>query len=427
MSLPMVAVVGRPNTGKSTLINRMASKPEAITHAMPGVTRDRKYIQLEWEGKDFTIIDTGGIEFAKDQTLTVSIKQQAEIAVEEAEVIIFLVDYKEGPQPDDEEIALYLKKQNKKVFLTINKVDSAEKLAVASAEFYKLGLGEPFAISALHGLGIADLLDDVAAGLPDAVRVDVDSVAVAIVGRPNAGKSSITNKLLGFERTIVSEIPGTTRDAVDSLVEVEGDKWTFIDTAGIKRKKGEDLDYYGLVRALRSIDRASICLLVIDSSEGVTEQDQKLAEMILSRGSACIIVLNKWDLMDEQSIERLKSQTMRKLRFIDYSPILATSALKGSGIDKIFPMLKTLSESYFKRIATSQLNRLVQELPVGSLPVKKEVKIKYATQAATGPPVFTFFVNDPVAAKKIRRYVENKIRETFTFLGTPVIIKFKKK
>jgi GTP-binding protein len=290
-----------------------------------------------------------------------------------------------------------------------------------------LGLGEPFSISALHGLGIADLLDSVAACLPEAVRVEEDSVAIAIIGRPNAGKSSITNKILGFERTIVSEIPGTTRDAVDSLVEVEGERWTFIDTAGIKRKKGEDLDYYGMVRALRSIDRASICLLLIDSSEGVTEQDQKLADMILSRGSACIIVLNKWDLMDEETIDRLKRQTMRKLRFLDFSPILATSAITGEGLNKIFPMLKTLSESYFRRVKTPQLNRFIRELPVGSLPVKKEVKIKYITQTSTGPPSFVVFVNDPKAAKKIQRYIENKLREAFTFLGTPVIIKFKKK
>ena len=427
MSLPMVAVVGRPNTGKSTFINRIASSKEAITHKMPGVTRDRKYIQMEWADKAFTVIDTGGIEFSKEQELTVSIKQQAQISVEEAQVIIFLVDYKEGVHPDDEDIAGYLRKQKKKVFLAINKVDDPEKLTIAGAEFYKLGLGDPAVISALHGLGIAGLLDEVTNILPDAVRIEEENTAVAIVGRPNAGKSSITNKILGFDRTIVSEIPGTTRDAVDSLVEAEGEKWVFIDTAGIKRKKGEDLDYYGLVRALRAIDRASICLLVIDSKEGITEQDQKLAEMILSRGSACILTLNKWDLLDEDEIDKLRRQVDRKLRFLDFSPILATSTLTGEGLKKIFPTLKLLSESYFKRVKTAELNRFISELPVASLPVKKVIKIKYATQAATGPPSFVFFVNDVAAAKKAKRYIENKLRESFTFLGTPVIIKFKKK
>lgn len=427
MSLPLVAIIGRPNTGKSTFINRIASSKDAITHSMPGVTRDRKYVQIEWNNKQFTVIDTGGIEFSKEAALTENIRRQAELAVEEAEAIVFLVDYKDGVQPDDEDIARYLVKQKKKVFLVVNKADDPEKLGVAGAEFYKLGLGEPRVISALHGLNIADLLDEITEILPDAVIKEEEHVTVAVIGRPNVGKSSITNKLLGFERTIVSEIPGTTRDAIDSVVELEGEKWTFVDTAGIKRKKGEDLDYYGLVRALRAIDRANICLLVIDAKEGITEQDQKLGEMIVTRGSACVIILNKWDLIDEAKINSLKRQTDRKLHFLDYSPILATSALTGEGLDKIFPVLKQLSESYFKRVKTPQLNDFISNLPTGSLPVKKEIKIKYATQAATAPPTFVFFVNDPKAAKKTRRFFENQIRETFTFLGTPVIIKFKKK
>jgi len=434
MSLPLIAVVGRPNVGKSTFINRVATTSKTIVDKIPGVTRDRNYIDSDWAGKHFTLIDTGGFDFGDDQPFASEITEQAIMAVEEADAIVFMVDAKSGLMPDDEDIAKILRESNKPVLLTINKVDNPQWDG-DKHEYYKLGLGEAFVISSLHGIGIGDLLDNAVKKLPQAQETAEEKIlSVAIIGRPNVGKSSVFNKILGENRVIVSDIPGTTRDSIDTIVGVDDRKMQFVDTAGLRRKGKitESPEYYSLVRALRSVDRADIALLIIDSFEGATEQDQRIAEMAESRGCGIIIILNKWDLVnDADEREKLLSELAYKMRFIEYAPVLKVSALTGKGIQRVFDAITAVESEYKRRISTPQLNRLLLELKAdGFAPTKKSKKLRlsYATQVGVAPPTFVFFVNHPDLAKKnYHRYIKGKLRETFGFIGCPIFLRFRRK
>ena len=434
MALPIVAVVGRPNVGKSTLVNRITQVADAIVHEARGVTRDRSYHRADWNGVDFMLIDTGGIEAGSTDEFQTSITTQALMAAEEADAIVFLVDGKSGLTADDEEVARILKRQKTPVFLTVNKMDTPGRDDEAH-EFWGLGLGTPWPVSATHGHGTGDLLDEIVAVLPKVEpEVAGDVIDVAIIGRPNAGKSSLLNRLAGTERAIVSEEAGTTRDAIDTLVEREGVKYRMIDTAGLRKtsKIEEDVEYYGLVRAMRAIDRASVALLVIDSVVGVTDQDQRVARFAEERGCAMVLLLNKWDaLTDDSEKEELEYRVGERLQFVSYAPVLRISALTGRNVGRIFPAVDTVFVNYTKMIPTSQLNKLLTELREFGHTVSKRgtsLRLQYATQTRTGPPEFTFFANHPkLADENFSRYLENRIRERFDFTGTPITLKFRQK
>lgn len=427
MSLPIVAVIGRPNVGKSTFINRVATERATITHQMPGVTRDRKYVEVEWFGKNFLLIDTGGFQFEKNQKMSSKVLSQAKVAIEEAEAVIFIADGKEGLNPCDEEIASLLRKSGKKTYFAVNKIDIEAKKAQI-AEFYELGFDKVYAMSAVHGLGVSELIDDVVETLPK-VKPQIDErFAVAIVGRPNVGKSSLLNKLLGQERAIVSEVPGTTRDVIDSIVAYKGREWRFIDTAGIKKKRVKDIEYYGLVRTLEALDRADVALIMIEAAESVSAQDQRIADYAVSRGCAVIILLNKWDLIDEEKEKRLQKDIERKLGFVSFAPILDISVKTGRKISKIFGQLEVVEDGYTKQIKTSKLNRFIRELDIGRFPSKYKIRIGYANQLAAKPPKFLFFINPIKAASPtLKRFLEGQLRDSFGFIGTPVKILFKGK
>lgn len=445
MKPPLVAVVGRPNVGKSTLVNRIAASREAIVHAQPGVTRDRNYVGTDWRGKSFLLIDTGGLDFVTSEPIERQVTRQAMLAVEEAALIIFVVDGTTGPAGEDQEIAKVLRATKKPVLLVVNKVDDPTREMLVH-DFYGLGVGEPRVVSAMHGLGIGDLLDEVAALLPalpafltateEETREEVvePETGVAIVGRPNAGKSSILNRLIGEQRAIVSEMPGTTRDAVDTLIQLDGRSYRFVDTAGLKRppKISEDVEYYGFVRALRALDRADIALLIVDAGEGVTNQDQRVASLALARNCAAIVLLNKWDLVRDAERQReIDKQLFDKLRFIEYAPVLKVSALTGEGIDALDAALEFIAGEYRKRVATPRLNAFISHVRgEETLPSKrgKALKITYVTQVGTAPPTFVFFVNDPVlVTASFRRHMENRMRKAFGFEGTPLALHFKRK
>ncbi|HDP69241.1 MAG TPA: ribosome biogenesis GTPase Der [Actinobacteria bacterium] len=430
--MSLVAIVGRPNVGKSTLVNRIVSGQPAIVDESVGVTRDRNYIEAEWAGKTFIVVDTGGLIFGGKEELAGSVREQALLAAEEADAIVFVVDGKASPLPDDEEIAQILRYQKKPVFLVVNKLDDVTKES-EKFSFYSLGLGEPHAISAMHGLGIGDLLDEIANTLPpQEIEEDEGLINIAIVGRPNVGKSSICNRLLGEERVIVSDIPGTTRDAIDTLIEKDGKRYKFIDTAGLRRrKKVKDVEYYGMVRVLRALDKADITLLVLDATEGVTEQDQKIAEFAENRGCAIMVLLNKWDLVDPENINNLYLKLEKKFNFISYAPVLKVSALKNRGIRNIYPTIDDIVEEYFKQISTSQLNSLIKEIKTKGHTVSKggkKLNILYATQVKKGPPTFLLFVNEPkLVDMYYRRYLLSGIRKMFGFKGVPIKLRFRGK
>jgi GTP-binding protein len=436
LSLPLVAIVGRPNVGKSTLVNRIIASREAIVHEEPGVTRDRNYVQTDWQGQTFTIVDTGGLELDAKTDLRVSVTKQALLAVEEAKVIIFVVDAQTALTSEDEEIAKVLRRTEKPVLLVVNKVDNPERQDLIYP-FFSLGLGEPLPISALHGLGIGELLDKVVSFIPSPTfptEKEAVEIRVAIVGRPNVGKSSIFNCLLGQERAIVSELPGTTRDAIDTLIKVDGKVYRFIDTAGLKRKAKLQVavEYYSLVRALKAIDHSDISLIVLDAQEGVTQQDQRIAGLVEERGSALVVVLNKWDLVrSKRQEEELFSELHRKFRFVDYAPVLKTSALTGQGIQRIFKVIDEVMMEYDKRITPADLNNLVLKLKAeGYMPVKRgrRLKLNYGVQVASRPPRFVFFVNNPqLISPAYRKYLVNRLRENFSFKGCPIAINFKAK
>ena len=434
MSLPLIAVVGSPNVGKSTLINRIVGRDDAIVHEQRGVTRDRSYHVADWCGKHFMLVDTGGIEMGKDDAFQASIRLQAEMATREADAIILVVDGKLGITPDDEEIARLLKKSDSPVFLAVNKVDTPGS-EQETYEFWNLGLGTPWPISATHGNGTGDLLDEVVRDLPEAEpEVDDGAIRVAVIGRPNAGKSSITNRLIGQDRSIVSDVPGTTRDAVDTTVEHDGQLYRFIDTAGLRRLGiiNEDVEYYGFVRAMRAIDLCDVALLIVDSQVGLTDQDQRVASYAKDRGCAMVVVLNKWDLMtDEYERNLLLDLIEDRLMFVGWAPVVRLSALTGKNVHKIWLHIDAAYHNYCKVVPTSQLNNLLSELREFGHTVNKRgktLRIHYVTQTGSEPPVFTFFANYPALVDdNFERYLENRLRERFGFEGTPLYLKFKPK
>lgn len=435
MSLPIVAIVGRPNVGKSTMVNRLAENNEAIVHEMRGVTRDRSYHEADWNGRSFTLIDTGGIEMGSDDAFQSSITSQALAATEEADVIVFLVDGKTGINADDEEVARILRRSKKPVLLAVNKLDSVKQEGELW-EFYQLGLGDPRPVSALHGTGTGDLLDEIVSLFPeDKVEEDVlDSINVAIIGRPNAGKSSLTNKLTNDNRSIVSDVAGTTRDAIDTVVEHEGTYYTIVDTAGLRKKSvvHEDVEYYGFVRAMRAIDRAQVVLLVIDATLGLTDQDQRVAGMAAERGCAMVVLLNKWDLVEgPEAKAEIRERIEDRLTFVGYAPVIAISALSGKNIHRIWNAIDTAYQNYSSVISTSRLNVWLQDIREFGHTIskgKRILKLKYVTQTGTEPPFFTFFCNHPdLVEPSFERYLENRLRSTFGFEGTPIRLKFKKK
>lgn len=434
MPLPIVAVVGRPNVGKSTFVNRIAQASDAIVHEARGVTRDRSYHRADWNGVDFMLIDTGGIEAGNADEFQSSIRSQALMAAQEADVIVFLVDGKTGLCPDDEEVARILKKTGTPVFLAVNKVDNPGSES-ETYEFWALGLDTPWPVSATHGNGTGDLLDEIVKALPLLVPEEEDeAIDIAIIGRPNAGKSSLLNKLSGVERAIVSDVAGTTRDAIDSLVERDDSRYRLIDTAGLRRKSliDEDVEYYGFVRAMRAIDRAQVVLLVIDSTIGLTDQDQRIARFAEERGCAMIVLLNKWDAMpDQDAKDALVERIEERLGFVGYAPVLRISALTGKGVERIWAAIDTVYENYNQQISTSALNKLLTDMREFGHTINKggkRLRMHYVTQTRVQPPGFTFFANHPsMVDDNFRRYVENRMRERFDFTGTPIFLKFRQK
>ena len=439
MALPIVAVVGRPNVGKSTFVNRIAEADEAIVHEMRGVTRDRSYHKADWNGIEFKLIDTGGIEMGTEDQFQGSIRSQAFEATNEADVIVFIVDGKTGINADDEEVARILRKTSKPVLLAVNKLDTPNKLDELW-EFHQLGLGDPFPISATHGHGTGDLLDEVVDHLRkvdcsfEDEEDDEDIINVAIIGRPNAGKSSLTNRLTNNDRSIVSDVAGTTRDAIDTVVVHDGKKYRIVDTAGLRRKSqiDEDVEYYGFVRAMRAIDRADVALLVIDGSIGLTDQDQRVAGFAAERGCAMIIVLNKWDLVEgPEAKAEVRERIEDRMTFVGYAPVVATCALTGKKVDRIWDAVDKAYAGFSQTISTNKLNSWLSSIRETGHTVsqgKAVLRMKYVTQTGTCPPHFTVFVNRPdLVTDNYERFLENRLRKTFDLEGTPIRLKFKKK
>lgn len=434
MSLPSVAVIGRPNVGKSRLINRIAETKEAIVHEEPGVTRDRNYVTSDWRGKSFTMIDTGGIQTSVG-AIEESIIDQAQIAVEEADVILMLTDRKIGVAPDDVEIAKLIRTVDKPIILAVNKVDDKAHEADVY-EFYKLGLGKPLPISAEHGLGIDILLDALYDRLPEREEEPVtDAISLAIVGKSNVGKSSLFNRMLGIERTIVSDIAGTTRDSIDSIVNIEGATYRFIDTAGIRKKSKIDknVEYYSYVRALKAIDRAEIAVLVVDGTQGFSDGEQKIVNMAIERGSALIFAVNKIDIVSKDVLikQQLEDSFAWRARYLKWVPRIDISAKTGKNIKKLIYLINEISQEYKKRISTSEINSFLEGLRVAGRLENisgKRLKIYYGNQVQASPPVFRFSVNN---AKNItpnfRIYLEKSIRRVYGFDGCPIILSFKGK
>ncbi len=430
MGKPIVAVVGRPNVGKSTFFNYLAGSRISIVEDTPGVTRDRIYAEIEWRSKKFTLIDTGGIEPYSEDIIMQQMKRQAEIAIETADVIVFMVDAKDGMTATDKEVATMLRKSQKPVILTVNKVDRVGDPPPEVYEFYNLGMGDMVIISSVHGLGMGDLLDAVFEHFPDDIdsEEDEDIIKVAVVGKPNAGKSSLINSILGEERVIVSNIPGTTRDAIDTHVENNGQKFTFIDTAGIRKraKINESIEKYSTIRSWTAIERADVCLILIDAEDGVTEQDTKIAGYAHQQGKASIIVINKWDLIEKQTgtLEEYRKQVHEKLGFMTYAPVLFISAKTGQRVNKIYELIKFVADQASFRISTGMLNDLVNEAIAMVQPPSdkgKRLKIYYMTQAGIKPPSFVVFVNDlELFHYSYERYLENQLRKNFGFEGTPI-------
>ncbi|HHW66814.1 MAG: GTPase [Epulopiscium sp.] len=430
MSKPIVAIVGRPNVGKSTLFNRLAGERIAIVEDTPGVTRDRIYADVEWLNHSFTLIDTGGIEPNSDDIILSQMRKQAEIAIETADVVIFLVDVKQGLTDSDHEVANMLRKSHKPVVLAVNKVDNMIKDNLDVYEFYNLGLGDPIPISAAQPLGLGDMLDKVIEHFPEQKisEEDDDAIKVAIIGKPNVGKSSLINKILGEERVIVSDIPGTTRDAIDTPVTIGEDHFVFIDTAGVRRKNKikEEIEKYSIVRTVAAIERADVAVLMIDAEEGITEQDTKIAGIAHEKGKACIVVVNKWDKIekDDKTMNKYLKEIDFKLSYMPYAPKLFISALTGQRVHKLFEMIKLVSQNHSLRISTGLLNDVLYEAMAMNQPPTdkgKRLKIYYMTQVSVKPPTFVLFVNDKELMHfSYERYIENQLREAFGFKGTPL-------
>lgn len=434
MTKPLVAIVGRPNVGKSTFFNKVVGKKLSIVEDFPGVTRDRLYADAEWCGRYFTLVDTGGLELKSTDAMWKHIQKQAEIAIETSDVIILFADAKTGLNASDEDVAQKLRKSGKPVVLAVNKLDNYDQSKLF--EFYNLGLGEPFGISAEHGTGIGELLDEVVSYFDKEGTAETDdSLKIAIVGKPNAGKSSLCNKLLGFDRTIVSDIAGTTRDAIDTLFEFGGKRYTLIDTAGIRKKKSveEDLEYYSVLRALGAIRRADVCVMMIDAEQGVTEQDVKILGYIHEQAKPSVVVMNKWDLIekDTNTINKFNADLAEALKFMDYFIPIYVSAKTGQRVDKILSVCETALANSERRIPTGQLNDLILDCVRANEPPSfngKRLKISYVTQVGTKPPSFVFFVNEAnLLHFSYKRYLENCLRRAYDFSGTPIKIGVREK
>ena len=431
---PLVAIVGRPNVGKSTFFNKISGKRIAIVEDVPGVTRDRLYADAEWCGVEFTMVDTGGIELKSEDVLWKNIRRQAEIAVETCDLILFFLDGKNGLVSDDRDVAEYLRRSKKKVIPVVNKIDNNE--IERTFEFYELGLGEPCAISAEQSKGLGDLLDEIVKNFNrDEYAPEDEGLKIAIVGKPNAGKSSLTNKLLGYDRVIVSDIAGTTRDAIDTTVTIDGEKYTIIDTAGMRRKRSidEDVEQYSVMRSLLAVRRADVVLVVLDASEPVSEQDVKIAGYVHEQGKPCVIVMNKWDTIekDTYTVEKYNKDLAVALSFMDYYTPLYISAKTGKRVDKVIGEVKRVYENASRRISTGLLNDVIGEaISVNEPPTHKgrRLKITFATQINTNPPTFALFVNDrELMHFSYVRYIENTLRKAFDFSGTPIKISVRNK
>lgn len=435
MSKPLVAVVGRPNVGKSTFFNKIVGRRVAIVEDTPGVTRDRIYAEAEWSGVHFALIDTGGIEPDSKDIILSQMRHQAEVAMDMADVILFMTDGKEGVTASDREVASMLMKTGKKVILAVNKVDKS-KLPDDFYDFYELGIGEPIPISAANMLNLGDLLDEIVESFPEGAGTeDEDTINIAVIGKPNVGKSSLINRLLGEDRVIVSPIAGTTRDSIDTPFEWNGEKYLLIDTAGIRRKSkvNEDIEKFSVIRAVAAIERCDVCLLVIDACEGITEQDKKIAGIAHEAGKGIVIVVNKWDLIDKDTntMNDFRKDIKKELTFMSYAPSVFISALTGQRAQSVIEMAKYVAENRAMRVPTGQLNSLVTDAVMMRQPPSdkgKRLKIYYVTQVGVKPPLFSFKVNSrPLMHFSYARYLKNKIREGFGFEGTSLKFVFREK
>ena len=427
---PLVAIVGRPNVGKSTLFNKITGKRISIVEDTPGVTRDRIYSDAVWLDKHFTLIDTGGIEPASKDEILVQMRRQAQLAIEMADVVVLMTNVKDGVTANDQDVAQMLLKAKKKIVLAVNKVDNTGDPPFEFYEFYNLGLGDPIAISSTHGLGVGDLLDEVTHLFPEDADTsdDEDEIKVAVIGKPNAGKSSLINKILGEDRVIVSNIAGTTRDAIDSHYEKNGDKYLFIDTAGM-RKRGkidENVERYSVVRSLAAVDRSDVCVIMLDANEGVTEQDTKIAGYAHEQGKACVIAVNKWDAVekDSKTMKAFTDRVREGFAYMQYAPICFISAKTGQRIDNLFEEILEANIQHKRRVTTGMLNDIINDATARQQPPAdkgKRLKIYYGTQSSTAPPTFVLFCNSTdLFHYSYLRYIENRIREAFGFSGTPI-------
>jgi GTPase len=432
MMNPLIAIVGRPNVGKSTLFNRLIRQQKAIVIDEPGATRDRNYADCRWFESPFTLIDTGGFEPASTTGILSQMREQTMLAVEEADAVIFMMDAREGLTPTDQDIAKILRTTKKKTFYAVNKIDGPRHEALL-AEFYRLGIEHPYPVSAQHGIGIDSLMNDVIASIPqvaDSSPPDQDIIRLAVVGKPNVGKSSLVNRILGFERSIANAFPGTTRDAIDTPFAKNGRKFLLIDTAGIRRKSriSLTLEKYSIVQAIRAIDRADIALLMIDAVEGLSDQDRKIAGLVLDRGTACILIINKWDLIkkNNDSFNSYTEYIRKQAKFLDFVPMIFVSASSGQRVEKIFPIVERVYEQYCHRIETADLNKRIREITERNPPPGFQGKphfFKYITQVSTKPPTFTLFLRGIDKLHfSYERYLTNRIRETFGFGEVPIRI-----
>jgi GTPase len=434
---PVIAIIGRPNVGKSTLFNRLAGRSKAIVIDEPGATRDRNYAESDWNGRPFTLIDTGGFEPASAVEILIQMREQTKLAIEEADLILFMMDGRDGLTPSDQEITRMLRMTQKRVFFVVNKIDGPRHEALV-AEFYRLGIEPLYAISAQHGQGLDELMDDLSEHLPaggPGREVEDDRIRIAVIGRPNVGKSSLVNRILGYERTIANPVPGTTRDAIDTPFARNGKKYLLIDTAGIRRKSriSLTLEKYTIVQAIKAIDRADIALILLDAKEGISEQDVKIAGLAMEHGTACILVVNKWDLVekDNSTVGTYVEKIHYNAKFLEFAPIIFVSALSGQRVSNIFTLAERVYAQYTKRVETGELNRKIREIIEMNPPPGRQSRphvFNYITQVAIKPPTFVLFVRNPEGIHfSYERYLINRIRETFGFEEVPIRLFFRSK